>query len=95
MADTIIIPPDTTEGRIERLERVVATLSSMVTDLRNDLARSAAPIALEGPDGTVSIRDPDIIAQCQVTGIHAYAYATDPPPPPPLFFPPGATIPPE
>ena len=78
---------DTVEHRVERLERdfveilgsldrIERNLAENARNRRQDPARNArsvAPVAQDAPDGTVAIRDPDIIAQQQRTEMRGYS----------------------
>lgn len=85
---------DTVEHRVERLERNFAEIQSSldrieralaetretIAVVRRQIARSVAPVAQDAPDGTVAIRDPDIIAQQQRTEMRGYSQHYRPPP---------------
>jgi Mg2+ and Co2+ transporter CorA len=60
-------------ARIEQLEREVANLRRALSSQINALAGAAARAA---PDGTVAIRDPDILAQEQATLTRGYSLHT-------------------
>jgi hypothetical protein len=65
--------PVTIGTEIELLKARVRLLEQLITEIRRDLARTSSPVALTAPDGTVAIRDPDILAQEQATGMRGYA----------------------
>jgi hypothetical protein len=58
-------------ARIDYLERELAEIKTFLRQPKGAVARTS-------PDGTVAIRDPDIIAQQQRTGMRGYAPYTDP-----------------
>jgi hypothetical protein len=64
---------NTTSTEIELLKARVRLIEQLITEIRRDLARSTSPVALAAPDGTVAIRDPNILAQEQATGMRGYA----------------------
>lgn len=78
---------DTIEHRVERLERNFADIRASliriernlfetrdaVVRIQRQIARSVAPVAQDAPDGTVAIRDPDIIAQQQRMRTRGYS----------------------
>jgi uncharacterized coiled-coil protein SlyX len=78
---------DTVEHRVDRLERDFAEIRGSLAriehnlvetretigKIRREIARSVAPIAQDAPDGTVAIRDPDILAQQQRTQTRGYS----------------------
>lgn len=82
MTDPNIIddPADTVAKRIDRLERTMERVLYLISIIRRDLARTSAPVLLDAPDGTVAIRDPNILAQEQATGMRGYAPNVPPPP---------------
>ena len=56
-----------------RIERNLFETRDAVVRIRRDLARSVAPVAYGAPDGTVAIRDPNIIAQEYRTRVRGHA----------------------
>jgi uncharacterized coiled-coil protein SlyX len=88
---------DTIERRIDRLERnfaeicailnrvekTIALTQQTIVQIRREIARSVAPVAHDAPDGTVALRDPNIIAQQLRTGVRGYSQHPAPPPEPP------------
>ena len=65
--------PATVGMEIELLKARVRLLETLITNVQRDLARVSAPVAQTAPDGTVAIRDPNILAQEQATGMRGYA----------------------
>lgn len=63
----------TTGEEIELIKARMRLIEGLITEIRRDLARSASPVAQLAPDGTVAIRDPNIIAQEQATGTRGYS----------------------
>lgn len=74
-------PADTIARRIDRLERTMERVLYLISRIHRDLARTSAPVLLDAPDGTVAIRDPNILAQEQATGMRGNAPYVPPPPP--------------
>jgi hypothetical protein len=58
-------------ARVDLLERELAEVKTVLRQPKGAVARTS-------PDGTVAIRDPDIIAQQQRTGMRGYVPYTDP-----------------
>jgi hypothetical protein len=63
-------------ARVDLVERELAEIKTFLRQPKGAVARGA--VALTAPDGTVAIRDPDIIAQQQRTGMRGYTPYTDP-----------------
>ena len=57
---------------LDRIERNLAETRDAVVRIQRQIVRSVAPVAQDAPDGTVAIRDPNIIAQQQRTGMRGY-----------------------
>jgi hypothetical protein len=60
-----IDPISITQARVDLLERELAEIKTVLRQPRGAVTRASA-------DGTVAIRDPDIIAQQQRTGMRGY-----------------------
>ena len=80
--------PADTEGtlitigaRVTRLEEAVVVILGLISNIRRDISLASAPVAFAAPDGTVAIRDPNILAQEQATGMRGYAPNVPAPPP--------------
>ena len=58
-------------ARVDLLERELAEIKTVLRQPKGAVTRAS-------PDGTVAIRDPDIIAQQQRTGTRGYIPYTDP-----------------
>jgi hypothetical protein len=58
-------------ARVDLLERELAEIKTFLRQPKGAVARTS-------PDGTVAIRDPDIIAQQQRTGMRGYTPYADP-----------------
>jgi hypothetical protein len=58
-------------ARVDLLERELAEIKTFLRQPKGAVTRTS-------PDGTVAIRDPDIIAQQQRTGMRGYTPYTDP-----------------
>jgi hypothetical protein len=58
-------------ARVDYLERELAQIKTVLRQPKGAVARSS-------PDGAVAIRDPDIVAQQQRTGMRGYTPYTDP-----------------
>jgi hypothetical protein len=58
-------------ARVDSLERTLAEIKTALRQPMNAVARTSA-------DGTVAIRDPNIVAQRQRTGTFGYAPYEDP-----------------
>ena len=58
---------------LRRIEQTIAVTQQTLVQIRRNVARSVAPVAYGAPDGTVAIRDPDIIAQQYRTGTRGHA----------------------
>jgi hypothetical protein len=71
--------PITLAARVARLEETVVVMLGLVANLRRDIGQASAPVAFAAPDGTVAIRDPNIIAQEQATGMRGNAPHVPPP----------------
>ena len=72
------------EDRIARLERVfdvayarVDLLERELAEIKTVLRQPRGAVTRASPDGTVAIRDPNILAQEQATGMRGYAPFTD------------------
>jgi hypothetical protein len=61
---------DLVYARIDLLERELAEIKTVLRQPRGAVTRVS-------PDGTVAIRDPNILAQEQATGMRGYAPFTD------------------
>jgi uncharacterized coiled-coil protein SlyX len=51
------------KGSLDRIEQSVTDTRQRISEIRNQIARSVAPGLNAAPDGTVAIRNPDVIAQ--------------------------------
>jgi hypothetical protein len=58
-------------ARVDLLERELAEIKTVLRQPRGAVTRAS-------PDGTVAIRDPDILAQQQRTGTRGYVPFSDP-----------------
>ena len=82
------MPADTNDilyNQMRRNEGVVAQLLARIDYLERELAeiktvlrQPKGAVTRASPDGTVAIRDPDIIAQQQRTGTRGYIPYSDP-----------------
>ena len=73
------------EDRLNRLERAVEIMLARVDYLERELAQiktflrqPKGAVTRASADGTVAIRDPDILAQQQRTGTRGYVPFSDP-----------------
>ena len=80
------------QGSLTRIERNLFETRDAVVRIQRQIARSVAPVAHDAPDGTVAIRDPDIIAQQYRTGTRGHA--PKPTPTRPVSEPPENVAPP-
>jgi hypothetical protein len=60
-------------GSLDRIERALAGTRETIAAIRRNIARATGPVAYDAPDGTVAIRDPDIIAQEYRTKMRGHA----------------------
>lgn len=58
-------------ARVDLLERELAEIKTVLRQPKGAVTRTS-------PDGTVAIRDPNILLQEQVTGMRGYILFTDP-----------------
>jgi hypothetical protein len=56
-----------------RIERNLFETRDTVVRIQRQITRSVAPVARDAPDGTIAIRDPDIIAQQFRTKVRGHA----------------------
>jgi hypothetical protein len=58
---------------LDRIERNLFETRDAVVRIQRQIARSVAPVAQDAPDGTLAIRDPDILLQQQRTQTRGYS----------------------